>query len=167
MITAAFFTLLILSAISVNRMLIESAETDYKTEAYAQAIGIAQELMNEATKKKFDENAVSPGPQRTSAFTVSSRLGPDGSGEAISPWPDHPLYQSPTKYDDVDDYHGYRRTANGSTMSGFEASAQVYYVMETSPHTRTTSRTYMKRIDVKVRHDRYLDSLKISRFVTY
>jgi hypothetical protein len=168
MITAAFLALLIVSAISVNRMLIESGETSYKTEAYSQAVGIAHELLTEITSKKYDEGATSGGAQTLSAFTLAP--GGPGSDEVFSPLPDVSPYQSPTRYDDLDDYNGYTRTADGATISGFLVSASVYYVNTTSPHAAATGRTYMRRIDITVSHYLYLDPsspFRISRFVSY
>lgn len=167
MITTAFLSLLVLSAITVNRMLIDSKESEYKTAAYSEAIDIAHDLLVEATSKKFDENATTTGTQKTTAFTGAISLGTEGTPEVVSPSPDTYPFQSITKYDDIDDYKGYTRTVDGSTISDFTVSATVYYVNVTSPHAATTSRTYMKRIVVTVTHPLYLDSFTLSRYVTY
>ncbi|MEX0737468.1 MAG: hypothetical protein WD182_08510, partial [Bacteroidota bacterium] len=90
--------------------------------------------------------------------------------EVFSPLPDVSPYQSPTWYDDLDDYYGYSRIADGATISGFLVTANVYYVNTTSPHAAATGRTYMKRIDITVSHSFYLDAaspFRISRFVSY
>lgn len=170
MITTAFLSLLVLSAITVNRMLIESKQAEYTTEAYSQSIEIAHDLLVEATSKKFDENANATGTQKTSDFTGAVSLGSEGTPEAITSPPDTYPFQSMTKFDDIDDYNGYTRTVDGPTITGFTARAEVYYVNVTSPHAKTTSRTYMKRIIVTVTHPLYIDSLSsftMSRYVTY
>ncbi|MBI3586444.1 MAG: hypothetical protein HY088_04885 [Ignavibacteriales bacterium] len=160
MITAAFLALLIASAINVNRMLVESAQSGYEAEAYDLAVGIAQDLLVEATSKKFDENATTtPGvTQSTSAF--STTMGPDGTEKSnIVPWPDSSstnAFKSKMYYTDVDDYNGYQRTVDTKTISGFKVSAEVYYVTGTNLDIKTTSRTYFKRIDVYVGHSLYL-----------
>lgn len=178
MITAAFLVLLIVSVISVNRMLIDSAEASYKTEAYSQAVGIAHELLTEITSKRYDEAATSGGAQLLSAFTLAP--GGPGADEVFTPLPDVSPYQSPTRYDDVDDYNGYSRIADGATISGFVVTDTVYYVSTVSPHAPASARTYMRRINIVVTHPLYVrphpqnpnvmipDTLfSISRFVSY
>ena len=166
MIAAAFFMLLIMSAISINRMLIENSQQTYKTAAYDEAITIAHDLVVEASRKRYDENNVT-GAVKTSAFTSNDNLGSDGAGEKISTLPDPSPFLSPTKYDDFDDYNGYSRTVDGRVIRGFTVSVEVFYVPVNNPNGKTTSRTYMKRIDVKVKQPTYLDSVMISRIVTY
>lgn len=167
MITTAFLSLLVLSAITVNRMLIDSKESEYKTTAYSEAIDIAHDLLLEATSRKFDEKAKTTDPQKVSEFTSSTALGAEGSEEKVNKTVDTAPFQSLAKFDDVDDYHGYIRAVDGSTISDFTVSATVYYVNVTSPHAATTSRTYMKRIVVTVTHPLYLDSFTLSRYVAY
>lgn len=171
MITTAFLSLLVLSAITVNRMLIESKQSEYTTEAFSQSIDIAHDLLIEATSKRFDENANTGLPmQKVADFTGAVSLGTEGSPEAITLPPDTYPFQSVVKFDDVDDYNGYTRTVDGPTITGFTASATVYYVNVTSPHAKTTSRTYMKRMIVVVTHPLYIDSVSsftMSRFVSY
>lgn len=167
MITSAFLSLLVLSAITVNRMLIDSKESEYKTTAYSEAIDIAHDLLLEATSRRFDEKAKATGTQKVSEFTSSTSLGAEGSEEKVNKAVDTTPFQSLAKFDDVDDYHEYIRTVDGSTISDFTVSATVYYVNVTSPHAATTSRTYMKRIVVTVTHPLYLDSFTLSRYVAY
>lgn len=168
MITAAFFVLLIMSFIKANQMLIESAETKYQTEAFELAVGMAQDLLVEASKKKFDEFANQTGTQNVSEFTSSGSLGPTSVERSkISVWPDTTKL-SAEHYDDFDDYNGYQRTVNTDVMRGFQLSAEVYYVVVTDPNTNTTSRTYMKRLNVTVQHSQYLSTpVVLSRIMTY
>lgn len=184
MITAAFLVLLIMSAINVNRMLVDSAQSGYEAEAYDLAVGIAQDLLVEATGKRFDQNSTTtPGvTQNTSEF--STTMGPSSSERsAIVPWPDASssnAFKSKLYYSDVDDYNGYERTVNTKTISGFKVTAEVYYVTGTNLDVKTTSRTYFKRIDVHVGHplylvrkdlppsdSRYLQAVTYSRLKTY
>lgn len=160
MITAAFLVLLIMSAINVNRMLVDSAQSAYEAEAYDLAVGIAQDLLVEATNKKFDQNATTtPGvTQNTSDF--STTMGPSSSERAaIVPWPDASstnAFKSKIYYTDVDDYNDYERAVNAKTISGFKVKVEVYYVTGTNLDVKTTSRTYFKKIDVHVGHPLYL-----------
>jgi prepilin-type N-terminal cleavage/methylation domain-containing protein len=62
-----------------------------RSEAMADAMFYAQQLMEEIKSRRFDENAVSP---------WSSNLGPDGEAYAA--------------YDDVDDFNGYSETISGT-----------------------------------------------------
>lgn len=165
MITAAFLALLIVSAINVNRMLVESAQSGYEAQAYDLAVGIAQDLLVEATNKKFDENAVTQSGITQNATAFSTTMGPSTSERAsIVPWPDASstnAFKSKLYYTDVDDYNGYERTVNTKTISGFKVTAEVYYVTGTNLDVKTTTRTYFKRIDVYVGHSLYLVNKKV------
>jgi hypothetical protein len=71
-------------------------------------------------------------------------------------------------FDDIDDYHGYLRTANATDISGYQLTVSVYYVKKDNPDAASSGRQYYKRIDVKVTHPIYLPKqLTFSAIATY
>ena len=154
MITSAFFVLLIASAINANRLIMESTQSTYEADATNLAVDIARSVITEAYKKKFDDRYVDSVYQVPSDFTAPSSLGPSIS-EVFTPSPDRVPYQSPSRFDDVDDYHGYTRTVDAADIKGFIVTVEVYYI-DPSTYVRTTVQTYLKRINVSVEHPVYL-----------
>ena len=97
---------------------------------------LAQELMEEITSKRYDENSESPWTQRR-------YLGPDG-GEG-----------NRSDFDDVDDFNGWEE----SGISGFpsySSTVNVYYVNSGDLNTQASigpnSYTDFKKIMVRISH---------------
>lgn len=174
-ITAAFLVLLIMIVINANRLLLGSAEATYESQAIEIATDAVQQLIVEATSKKFD--TVVPYYEKkkkdsylrsTSEFTASSSLGPD-AGEAFT-LPDTGNYKSLTTYDDLDDYNNYTRIYNGSEITGFVITSTVYYVTAPTsapPLAQTTSKSGYKRVNVNVSHPLYLNGITFNRITAY
>lgn len=165
MLTAAFFVLLTVAIMTANKMLIDTEGTDYSGEAIALGTNYAQILMNEIVKKKFDQKADTTVYQEATSLTAPNLLGQD-AGESFT-LPDNAPFQSAAKYNDIDDYHGYSRTVNSTTITGFSVTAQVYYVTMTNTKTVSSTQTYLKRIDVSVEHSQYLSKMTLSTLVSY
>lgn len=167
MLTGGLLVLMIMITISANKMLMDSSKTAYEAESINIAADLANSLMTEATRKKFDELQANYAGN-ASAFTSSASFGPE-SGEALSVTPDVAPFQSVTRFDDLDDYHGYQRTVDGQSLKGFKITAQVNYVVSrTNPNTNTTSKTLLKRIDVTVSHPVYIPSgFSLTRILTF
>ena len=181
--------------VSANRVVNQSLLDELKGEAYNQAGEIANDLMNEAMKKKFDDPKVVrtitnqwvwiPGYgwkyywsytyklydfyQQSSDFTAPSYLGPTGTEKTAVPRPDRYPYKSIAGYDDFDDYNGYQRIVDTPTMTGFVINCTVSYVDSTNLNVAVSSSpTYCKRLTVKVSQPTYLpDTLKFSTIMTY
>ncbi|MFH0991265.1 MAG: hypothetical protein V1799_14755 [bacterium] len=175
MISAAFFSLVMLSVISVNRMMIESAVLSYETQAFDEAVMLAQDLLIETRTKRFDEKVSVSTTNVWSAlsFTTEDKLGPDGGAErdGIRPFPDLKPFKSTatTFYDDFDDYDGYqRRVASIQLTDSFTVWSNVFYTTFSNTESNSSGRTFFKRIDVYVSHSRYLkDTLRFSRVMTF
>ena len=174
MLTAGLLVLLIMITISANKMLMDSSMTAYESESINIAADLANSLITEATRKKFDEGQANYGTLGVNAFTTASSFGPE-SGEALTTVPDVAPFQSVLKFDDVDDYHGYSRIVDGQSLKGFKITAKVSYVTLSSQHiVNTTSKTALKRLDVTIEHSLYMpmrpDSTRgftITRILTY
>lgn len=166
-ISAGLIVIVTIAVINANRLVVNSQTTKLEAQARLEASDIAMEIITEARTKKFDELIDGTDWQDVSEFTSNSNLGTDGTGETITP-PDVEPYLSRSRFDDFDDYKGYLRTASSSTLSGYSVSVDVFYVTRTSPDTKTTSRTYLKKMTVYVTHPLYLrDTLRISMTKTH
>ena len=181
--------------VSANRVVNQSLQDELKGEAYNQAGEIANDLMNEAMKKKFDDPTVIHTVtnqyvwiqgygwkyywsytyklydfyQPYTDFTAPSLLGPSGMEKTSVPHPDRYPYKSLTGYDDFDDYNGYQRIVDTPMMTGFVVNCAVAYVDTANLMTPVTSKqTYCKRLVVKVSHSIYLpDTLMFSTIMSY
>jgi hypothetical protein len=183
-ISAGLIVLVTIAVINANRLVINSQTTKLEAQARLEASDIAMELITEARLKKFDERADTTFYQSTSYFMPYTLLGRDSLrwvwNPSTSSWsstfdstemftrPDHSPYRSTGSYDDYDDYNGYRRTVSTSTLTGYNVWCKVYYATQTYPDKVTTSRTYVKTLEVYVSHPLYLeDTLRISMTKTY
>jgi hypothetical protein len=163
--------------VSANRIITQSLQDELKGEAYNQAGEIANDLINEVKKKKFDDPTVvhyymgQPYHlydfyQSPSDFTLPSSLGPTTSVGNVNN-PDRYPYKS-IGYDDFDDYNGYQRIVDTPIMNGFVVNCTVSYVDSTNLNTPVSHQTYYKRLVVKVTQPTYLrDTLFFSTIMTY
>jgi hypothetical protein len=197
MISAAFFVLLTMAVLSANKMILENTKYYLQEEAIEQGSNFANALIAEILTKKFDSQVTTDGTgkitgpynssnlpwpictsysTRASLFDPASDMGTSAATENnVMPGgnPDVVPYRSirgdsPSWFDDVDDYKGYKRTANSADISGYLLTVNVYYVLESDPNTATSFQTYYKRIDVSVTHPIYLTkALTFSAIATY
>jgi hypothetical protein len=163
--------------VSANRIITDSLQDELKGEAYNQAGEIANDLINEALRTKFDDPSVwhivngrsyqlYAFYQSPSDFTSPSSLGPTTS-VGYAGHPDTYPYKS-IGYDDFDDYNGYQRIVDTPIMKGFVVNCTVTYADTTNPNTPVNYRTYYKRLVVKVMQPTYLpDTLFFSTIMTY
>jgi len=191
MISAAFFVLLTLAVLSANKMILENTKYYLQEEAIEQASNFANALISEILTKKFDSKVTYdafgnvtgpynssnlPWPTIPTLFDAPVNMGTSAATENnVMPGgnPDVVPYKSirgdsPSWFDDVDDYKGYVRTANSADISGYRLTVNVYYVSKSDPSTATSHQTYYKRIDVSVTHPIYLKNpLTFSAIATY
>lgn len=115
------------------------------------AISVATSVLEEATSKAFDQNSDTTSLSTTSSLTAVTSLGLDGSENSAN----HRLLN------DFDDYNCYKTTPFLDSIRIFTATPKmvfkvlcdVYYIDPAAPNTRSTIRTWHKRIDIKVTSD--------------
>ena len=130
----------------------------------------------------LDNSSNLPWPTGTSSSTAATQFdAPSAMGTStttennVMPGgnPDVAPYKSvrgdsPSWFDDVDDYKGYTRTANSADISGYTLTVTVYYVTKSNTSSAASFQTYYKRIDVSVTHPIYLTkALTFSAIATY
>lgn len=160
-------TLLSLVSLSINTMIIGKTTTMLEAEAQLNAISIAQSMIDEVMVKAYDAGTVSAKIYSASGFTAAAGLGCSGSEGSIVTQPDTYPYKSPQGYNDVDDYHRYRRTVFTPRMGNFDVIDTVHYVVETSPDTKATTQTFFKKVVITVRHPNMSSPLQMSDVAVY
>jgi hypothetical protein len=171
--------------VSANRIIIQSRQDELKGEAYNQAGEIANDLINEALKKKFDDPQVlhyfwysgikyyynyGDGHNVYEDTTQLTPVNKLGATSPVTPPAEHgPIGTKflSIGYDDFDDYNGYQRIVDTPTMTGFVVNCTVSYY---SPYTKTPVNypTYMKILTVTVSQPIYLpDALTFKATMAY
>lgn len=172
MITATFLVLLTVAVFNANNLISDVDRSYYEKEAIEQAGVLANALITEIIRKKFDSRAdTSSYYQSPSEFDIS--MGPSSSAkEHVNPKgrPDAYPYRSVTTeyFDDVDDYNGYIRSANAGSLTGFTLQVRVFYVQQSNPNIASNTQTYLKKIEVTVTNSTYFSQrLVFSTIVSY
>lgn len=159
--------LLSLVSLSINTMIIGKTTTMLEAEAQLNAISIAQSMIDEVMVKSYDAATVSAKIYNASDFTAAGGLGCSGSEASVVTQPDVYPYKSPNGYNDVDDYHRYRRTVFTPRMGNFDVVDTVVYVVETNPDTKSSTQTFFKKVIVTVRHPNMHTPLTMSDVAVY
>ena len=162
--------LMLLSMVSlgINTMIIGKTTTMLEAEASLAAISLAQTMIDEIQTTNFDENTIGTKVYNATDLTAAGSFGPSGTEASNVPLPDNASpFKSLTKYNDVDDYNNYRRTASTPLLGNFTIEDSVYYVLETNPNTKSSTQTFFKKIVVKVTHRNMSFPLYLSDVAIY
>ena len=170
MLTLGMFLLLIMTVISADRMLMENSSAQLQTQAWSGSAPIASSLLEEIMGKPFDQNVVvdttkaswrqdTTGTKVTSAtgtypncLTVSGDANRWGVRRLIT-LPDSSYngnFHSIVGLKDIDDYDGYVRIIPFSSTSNFIVNVKVYYVSPTAPDVFTTTRQFLKKVEMSI-----------------
>lgn len=172
MITATFLVLLTVAVFNANNMISNMDASHYEKEALEQSGILANSLLNEIVRKKFDSQADTSSYYQYpwefdyamgASSTARHYVNPEGR-------PDTYPYRSVTTayFDDVDDYNGYVRSATAGSLTGFILRVRVFYVRQTNPNIASISQTYLKKVEVTVSNQTYLSrDLVYSTIVSY
>ncbi len=158
--------LLAMVSLNLNTLLVGKTSSMLEIEANVNAIALGQSMLDEIMAANYD--AVTANGTKiydSTNFTSIAGLGPNATESNNVPLPDSlPLpapntmpnidlvYKSAKYYNDVDDYHKYKRIAFTPTMATFYVLDSVQYVQENSPNTVSTAPTFYKRVTVTIRH---------------
>jgi hypothetical protein len=180
MLTTMFLVLLTLAVISANRLILDRQTSFYEQEAYKQSAILANELLQEIVRKKFDGKIDTSSsvylPLNTTNFSSPSELGPSPTarsyvnpGGAADTIPYKSIKNTDDNFfDDIDDYKGYKRSASAGGLTGFILTVNVYYVALSNLDVDANALRYRKRIDVTVSNSKYLKKdLLYSTIVAY
>ena len=158
MITAGALILLSLVILRVTSNFLNTNSVLLDSKLGVIATSIATSIIEEATGKAFDESTVDGSVQSLSSLTTN--LGPSG-GEVYP------------NFDDFDDFDGFSKVENTVPAAVFNIDCKVDYVKDTDLDGSTTSRTWHKKITVRVSspsmygQDEILDTLEMSAIYSY
>jgi hypothetical protein len=116
----------------INLSVVKSSEAVYGQQAEINALSLAQQFIEEAKLKAFDENTVAGTVPNETGFTNAGSLGPEGGA-----------------LDDIDDYDG-TNTSVPTPIGNMNVTITVHYVQESDLETSVSSRTYYKKMTVTV-----------------
>lgn len=124
--------------LSANRMIHRNTFVQVEGELEREVVVVAQDLIEEARSREFDENTTGSVPPAAipEDFTDSGNLGPD-SGES-----------NRDEYNDFDDYDGWEDT-RVTRQGEFNLKARVFYV-DPNTYEETSSKETFKKIEVEV-----------------
>lgn len=148
------FSLILMTS---NSYILRNSTIQVEGELEQETIAVAQNIIEEARIKRFDENTSTPLPSSKipSGFTNASDLGPTGDSSE----------DERHEFNDFDDYNGYSERI--ATESGeFTVNVEVFYVNKNT-FTYSSSATTFKKMIVTITND-YLtnasDELKEYQF---
>lgn len=155
MLVIGAFAMLATLALSINGTIINTMSLSVESEMAMNAHAFAQTMLDEILTKWFDEKAISTKIYKYEDMTKYNSLGPD-FGEFLTLVNGFDLsFQSRVKFDDVDDYHKYKRKITNNLGWVFTVIDSIDYVYEGKDSTdmRSPTQTFYKRITVYVYND--------------
>lgn len=149
-ITLGAFVLMSSIILGMNTSFVENGKSIDEAQNGIMGLSLATSYIELAQGLAFDETTISDFITSTGDLTQPNQLGADpDSGET-----------SPSGFDDFDDFNGYTETVRmgsdssvpDSLLSGsiFKLNFSVYYVNPADVNTKVVTRTFVKRMDVKV-----------------
>jgi hypothetical protein len=151
----AAMVLLSVFILSSNTLIQRNSQIVNESEYLITAISLAQNLLDEAKTKAFDENLVSGSKDIASVLGVlTTVLGRESS--EIFQYPDltdtvtNQIFNSAKVFNDFDDYNGYTRIVDTKRAESFKVSSIVQYVDPGNPDATKSSPTFCKRMTVIV-----------------
>ncbi|MFQ5822669.1 MAG: hypothetical protein ACE5JB_01285 [bacterium] len=139
-----------ISSFSVNQLALRNSEAIYMQQAEFYAVKLAQQFIEEAKIKAFDETTIVGNPVSIPSDFKSIPMGPEG-GETYP------------NFDDVDDFNGFS-TSIATNIGAMTISLSVDYVNETDLDSVVTTQTFYKKMSVTVQSD-YLTNLVTAHYV--
>jgi len=159
--------LLSLVSLSVNTMIVGKTTMMLDAEAQLNAVSIAQSMIDEIMTKSYDAATATAKVYDPTQFTATGGLGCSSTENTAVPKPDVYPYKSVLGYNDVDDYHNYKRLAFTPRMGNFTVVDTVFYVSETNPNLVSGAQTFFKKVVVTVRHPNMTSPLQLSDVAVY
>lgn len=142
-----------------NKMMTGNSQIAAQNEYYVAGMSLAQSIIDEAKTKAYDEKTIDSIRTSPSSMTAVGSLGRE-SGEFV-PATDTLTSQAPysltnkgflstVRFDDVDDYNGYKRRVDTPRAEKYSLTVSVAYASDTSPDSTKFTRTFCKRMTVNV-----------------
>lgn len=137
-------TLFSITSVTINRLSLRNSEAIYAQQAEFYAVSVAQQFVEEAKTKAFDELSIVGNPA-----TMPSGFSPTPMGPGVD--------ESYPNFDDVDDFNGYTTTLS-TDMGDMNVTIAVDYVSDANLDSVVSPvKTFYKKMFVTVQSD-YLNS---------
>lgn len=154
MLTMGAMALLSFLILQVNNNQLRAQDTMQNAKFGLLAISLASSVIEDASKKAFDEATVNNSVAAVSSLTAVSKLGPE-SGETYD------------TFDDFDDYNNYTKTDSSMPSAIFKIKCTVCYVNTNAPDVASSTQTWHKKITVAVSSKSTQDTVKLSQIFSY
>jgi len=151
----AIFAMILLSTLvlRVNNNLLTTNEVMYESKFGVLATSLATSIIEEASKRAFDE--VTSGNPITDSTLLTL---PDSLLAEDEVYPD---------FDDFDDFNNYTRTVTNLPSANFFISCSVNYVSPPNLESVSLSQTWHKKITVTVSSPSSKDTIRLSSIYSY
>ena len=146
--------LLAILVLNVNRTILSSSDNSLQAQAITTTTSVAQRTIDLIKSKSFDESTVNTAVTDINDFTAPASLGYE-SGETAN------------TYDDVDDYKNYSTTIVTPRLGNVSVLVKVGYVNTNQPDVLVSTKTRMKRIEVKTVSIYLPDTLRLYYYSSY
>jgi hypothetical protein len=146
--------LLAVLVLNVNRTILSTTDNSLQAQSITSTTSAAQQTMDIIRSKSFDESTVSAAITDINDFTSPALLGHE-SGEVVN------------LYDDVDDYNRYSSVVSTPRLGNVSVFVTVAYVDPAFPDVLLSSKTRMKRIEVKASSMYLPDTLRLFYYSSY
>ncbi|MFQ5771736.1 MAG: hypothetical protein ACE5HX_14475 [bacterium] len=139
-LTLGAIVLFSLVSLSVNRLVVNHTDAIYSQQAELYAVSVAQQFIEEAKLKAFDENTITGTVSNPGGFSSWGQWGFE-TGETYP------------NFDDVDDFHGFTTTLT-TDVGAMTINITVDYVEDSDLDVPVTpTKTYYKKMTVIVQSD--------------
>ncbi len=118
------------------------------------ATSIITSIMEKAKSLAFDATTDTNSVTSINQLTPALGLGP-GNGESYD------------TFNDFDDFNGYTRVDSSMHSAVFDISCEVFYVHKTNLKEKSNTRTWHKKITIKVSSKFMADTIKQSTIYSY
>ena len=141
--------------LNVNSNQLSTEETMINSKLGLIAVSLATSYLEEANARAFDLATVDNFVTDLNTLTSPSSLGPAG-GEYYP------------NYNDFDDYNGLNRVDDVDDVP-FNVKCTVVYVNATSPDTKSSNKTWNKKLTVKIytANELMQDTIEVSSIFSY
>lgn len=158
--------LLAVTVLNVNKNFNTTTEILNDSKIRILAVSVATSMLEEASSKSFDEQTDTAAVASISSLTAVSSLGLDGSENS----------SNHRTLNDFDDYNAYKTTPILDSISilkdcpkiVFKIFCKVDYVSSSSPSVVSTTRTWHKKMQIKVTSSAMgTDTIKMNTIYSY
>ncbi|MCL5030339.1 MAG: hypothetical protein M1480_15115 [Bacteroidetes bacterium] len=158
MLTIGAMILLAIVSLRFNSAATSASNGETKNKVYLTAFSLADNLIEEIKGKSFDQTTINFPTTNPASLTPPSALGPDYLGtDSAEVYP---------KFNDVDDYNGFKDTVTAPYFETYYISCSVQYVSSDNPDAASSTQTFYKKATITVSSP-YLDnSVSLSSIFT-